>query len=70
MKSSERYQENGAGERNVVATETLHITYHSTLSNKYSHPKNLAATKLTEEETLKIGRRYSFDDNGGGYQGL
>ena len=26
--------------------------------------------KQSQELTSKIGRRYSFDDNGGGYQGL
>jgi hypothetical protein len=41
-----------------------------TSSRKYGNSlKEYGALKV-KEEASKIGRRYSFDDNGGGYQGL
>lgn len=70
MKRSERRQEDGAGERNVVSTETSHFAYHSTLSDAPGSAMIATVAVRMEKEALKIGRRYSFDDNGGGYQGL
>jgi hypothetical protein len=69
MKRNERHQQNGVEERAVVSTETLHLDHYSAQLNTYSYSMTVAATRQIEEN-LKIGRRYSFDDNGGGYQGL
>ena len=44
--------------------------YHEIPSRKFSYSFNEVHELAVREETLKIGRRFSFDDNGGGYQGL
>ena len=68
MKGNKRRQQNGAEERATALAEPQ-PSYYSTPSNAYNYSMTLIASKLIDE-SLKISRRYSFDDNGGGYQGL
>ncbi|MGN6401601.1 MAG: hypothetical protein ACTHMD_14190 [Flavisolibacter sp.] len=68
MKSSERHSQNVAGLRALPAPQRPAEYQHVSVKHNYFVTEtNLLKIK---EATAKIGRRYSFDDNGGGYQGL
>jgi hypothetical protein len=54
----------------ILVKDSSPVKYRHTASGKYSYSSNELRVSKAIEESLKIGRRYSFDDNGGGYQGL
>jgi hypothetical protein len=68
MKSNERHSQSVAGLRALPAPQRPADYQQASLKhNYYVTESNLLKMK---ETTAKISRRYSFDDNGGGYQGL
>jgi hypothetical protein len=67
MKSNERHPEAGTEARTL--SDTVNYTHHSAKSKPYSYSLMELSIKMNEEGR-KLGRRYSFDDNGGGYKGL
>jgi len=63
MKNVKNYSlEADARGNNSLSTEHRELNTTTALSDMYSLP--------TIEEGHKLVRRYSFDDNGGGYEGL
>lgn len=69
MSSSNRHPERGVRENTLTRREHESSAFSPT--TKAIHHSNHHARVLKElEQTSKIGRRFSFDDNGGGYQGL
>jgi len=70
MSTNNRHPERGARENTVYRRETEPNTFPQTSQSVHNpsvkHPRFIKDT----EQHSKIGRRYSFDDNGGGYQGL
>jgi len=69
MKSSKRPTESSAEVRVLISENPLHIAYYETSFTAIYAVPELKAVK-NQEVNAKLGRRFSFDDNGGGYQGL
>ncbi|MGN6163886.1 MAG: hypothetical protein ACTHOF_05025 [Flavisolibacter sp.] len=68
MKSGERHSQNVTGLRALPASQRpVEYQHVSIKHNHFATETNLLQMK---ETTAKISRRYSFDDNGGGYLGL
>jgi len=68
MDNNTRHATSSAEPRNWDASNVQQFSYpNPSVETAYS-TMNMAA-KLAELNN-KIGRRYSFDDNGGGYEGL
>lgn len=67
MKSNERHPKTGTEARAIA--DPVNFTHNSAKSKPYRYSLMELSVKMNEEG-LRLGRRYSFDDNGGGYQGL
>ena len=67
MKSNERHPETGTEARTL--SDTVNRTHNAAKAKPFSYSLMEISIKMNEEG-LKLGRRYSFDDNGGGYKGL
>lgn len=68
MKSNERHSQNIIGLRALPVPERAVEQQQASLKHIY-YATETSLFKINET-TAKISRRYSFDDNGGGYQGL
>jgi hypothetical protein len=51
-------------------TTSLHVAYVQPLVQRVANPATELVAVKAMEKSSKLGRRYSFDDNGGGYLGL
>jgi len=69
MKREERHPDQGV-EARAIASTALNLSYNANKWEAYSYSAIELGVLKINEEGLKIGRRFSFDDNGGGYQGL
>ncbi|GEM_PF-5506329 len=69
MKNNKRPSESST-ELMTLTPDTLRVAYKKSASDSYTYSVSDLLALKAKEETLKVGRRYSFDDNGGGYQGL
>jgi len=69
MKNNKRHSESST-ELMTLTPDTLRVAYKKSVSDTYTYTVSDLLALKAKEETSKIGRRYSFDDNGGGYEGL
>jgi hypothetical protein len=69
MKRNERHPDQGV-EARAIASTTLNLSYNPNQWEGYSYSTMELSVLKMNEDGLKIGRRFSFDDNGGSYQGL
>ncbi|HYK55142.1 MAG TPA: hypothetical protein VEV15_01600 [Flavisolibacter sp.] len=67
MKSNEGHPETRAEARTIA--DTVNFTNSSAKPKPYNYSLMEISIRMNEEGQ-KLGRRYSFDDNGGGYKGL
>ncbi len=67
MKSNDRHPQTGTEARAIA--DPADFMHNPAKAKPYSYSLMELSAKMNEEGQ-KLGRRYSFDDNGGGYQGL
>jgi hypothetical protein len=70
MKNHKRNTENGAGLQHLPMQNNLTFATQKNESANYTHSFSETLSSKVINENARVGRRFSFDDNGGGYQGL
>jgi hypothetical protein len=70
MSTTNRHPERNVRENPLSRRESEPNAVPHTTKTVHNNAGHHARVLKDLEQTTKIGRRYSFDDNGGGYQGL